>query len=513
MKKYWLYAFLVLVLFSCRSTKQTVDKVKDDGKIQFTFVQLNDVYEIAPLGGGKYGGMARVAHVVDSLKKVNSNTYLVHAGDFLNPSLLGTLKYQGERIRGRQMVEVMNAMDFDLVTFGNHEFDIGREALQKRINESTFDWTSANVFEQLEDGPRSFHYFTPEGDAIPIPETYTLEMKDKDGTEIEVGLFSVTLASNPQDFVYYSDVQLESRTAVTSLEMQQVDLIVGLTHVSISQDVEIAKALPQIRFIMGGHEHNHMLVDSGNAKIAKADANATTIYIHDFKYDKKTQKLEIESTLFPITDKIQEKPEIKALVDKWESILMTQVKEVTDKPEEVIYFADPALDGTDASNRSMQTNLGQIVTKAMMVAFNKPVDGALVNGGSFRLDDMLHEEITQLDIFRVLPFGGGLLRVEIEGDLLMDVLDYGEGKKGNGAYLHRQNFSKDAEGHWLIGGNRIEAEKVYTIAFSDFLLKGLDIPFLKPSNGGILSVQEPTPEEPAYDIRKAIILYLKSLNQ
>ncbi len=513
MKKYWFYTIMVLFLFGCRSTKQTEDKVKDDGKIQFTFVQLNDVYEIAPLGGGKYGGLARVAHVVDSLKQVNPNTYLVHAGDFLNPSLLGTLKYQGERIRGRQMVEVMNAMNFELVTFGNHEFDIGREALQKRINESNFSWTSANVYEQLEDGPRSFHFFTPEGDAIPIPETYSIFMKDSDGTQAEVGIFSVTLDSNPQDFVYYSDVQLEARTAVTSLEMQQVDLIVGLTHVTIKQDVEMAKALPQISFIMGGHEHNHMLVDSGNAKIAKADANATTIYIHNFEFNKKTQDLKIKSVLFPITDKINDDPEVKAIVDKWETILTTQVKEVTDNPEEVIYFAEPALDGTDAANRSSQTNLGQIVTKAMMVAFDAPVDAALVNGGSFRLDDMLQEEITQMDIFRVLPFGGGLLRVELKGDLLKEVLDYGESKKGNGAYLHRQSITKDAEGQWLIGGNTIEDEKTYTIAFSDFLLKGLDIPFLKPSNKGVLSVQEPKDHEPAKDIRKAIILYLKSLNQ
>jgi len=135
------------------------------------------------------------------------------------------LKYEGERIHGRQMVEVMNAMDFDFVTFGNHEFDIGREDLQKRINESEFDWISANCFEQLEDGPRSFHFFTPEGDAIPIPETYSVLMSDEDSTQIEVGLFSVTLDSNPQDFVYYSDVLLESRSACSSLEMVNIGAV------------------------------------------------------------------------------------------------------------------------------------------------------------------------------------------------------------------------------------------------------------------------------------------------
>ena len=50
------------------------------------------------------------------------------------------------------MVEVMNTMGVDLTTFGNHEFDVGREALQKRINESTFAWTVANVLEDRGEG-------------------------------------------------------------------------------------------------------------------------------------------------------------------------------------------------------------------------------------------------------------------------------------------------------------------------------------------------------------------------
>ena len=115
------YIFSIAVLISCS---------QDDGKIDFTFLQLNDVYEIAPIQGGKFGGMARVETVHQQLLQENKNTMLFMAGDFLNPSLLGTLKYEGERIRGKQMIEVMNAMKFDLVAFGNHEFDLKKSDLQ-----------------------------------------------------------------------------------------------------------------------------------------------------------------------------------------------------------------------------------------------------------------------------------------------------------------------------------------------------------------------------------------------
>ncbi|MEZ4875846.1 MAG: bifunctional metallophosphatase/5'-nucleotidase [Flavobacteriaceae bacterium] len=512
MKKLLLGLGILSLVIACRGSKNTIEKAKDDGIITFKFVQLNDVYEIAPLGDGKYGGMARVAHVVDSIKQVEPNTFLFMAGDFLNPSLLGTIKYNGERIYGKQMVEVMNAMDFELVTFGNHEFDVGREALQKRLDESNFYWTSANCFEQLEDGPRSFH-FQRGVDTIYVPETYTIQMMDTDSTQLEIGFFSVTLPSNPRDFVYYSDVLLEAGSAYSMLQSQQVDLIMGLTHLEIEQDLALAQKYPEISFIMGGHEHNNMLEDLGNTKIAKADANAKTIYIHTLTFNKKTKFLKIDSQLLPIDDHIAEKPEVKAIVDKWEAILNNEIKQVVEEPNEVIFYATVPLDGTDSASRGIQTNLGKIITHAMALSFDEPVEAALVNGGSIRLDDQLEGDITSMDIFRVLPFGGSVVKADVTGALLKQVLNYGKSQRGEGAYLQRYNLEPSSRGSWLIEGNPIEDTQVYSVAFSDFLMKGYDIPFLTPEHPGVLNVYKPHENEAAHDIRKAIIVYLKSLKK
>lgn len=495
----------------CRGTKQ-LPVAKEDGQISFKFVQLNDVYEIAPLSGGKYGGMARVAHVVDSIKKVEPHTYLFMAGDFLNPSLLGTLKVDGERVGGRQMIEVMNAMDFELVTFGNHEFDLKEADLQKRLDESNFYWTTANVFQNNEDGPRSF-FFRRNNDTIYVPETYTISMMDADSTQIDVGLFGVTLPSNPQDFVYYADIYLEANSAYTRLQMQQADIIIGLTHLELEQDKELARRYPNISLIMGGHEHHNMLVPTDNAVIAKADANAKSIYIHTITYHTQTKEVEIDSHLMPIDEKTPSKPEVQRIVDKWNDVLEAKIKEVIADPYEVIYVANPPLDGTDSANRGIQTNLGGIISEAMSQAFNSEVDGALVNGGSIRLDDMLAGEITSIDIFRVLPFGGSVLKVDMKGELLKEVLDFGVSKRGTGAYLQRHGFSQNTKGEWLINKAKIEIENVYTIAISDFLLKGFDIPFLTPENEGVVQVYEPVKTDVAFDIRGAVILFLKSQDQ
>ena len=95
---------------------------------------------------------------------------------------------------------------------------------------------------------------------------------------------------------------------------------------------------------------------------------------------------------------------------------------------------------------------------------------------------------------------------------MKEVLDYGKSKRGTGAYLQRYNITEGAQGEWMIADKSIDVNKTYKVAFSDFLLKGYDIPFLTPENKGVLNVYTPTEEDHANDIRKAIILYLKSLN-
>lgn len=506
----FLAVLLILSCVGCRSTKE-IPTVKNDGKITFKFVQLNDVYEIAPLSGGLYGGMARVAHVVDSIRAVEPNTYLFMAGDFLNPSLLGTLRFEGKAVAGRQMIEVMNAMNFELVTFGNHEFDLKEEVLQERMDESNFYWTSANVFQNNADGPRSF-FFRRNNDSIYVPETYSIRMMDSDSTQIDVGLFGVTLPSNPQDYVHYADIFLEASSAYTALKMQRADLIFGLTHLKLEQDKELALRFPDIAMIMGGHEHNSMLVPTANAMIAKADANAKTIYIHTVTYDTQSENLKIDSYLLPIDEKIPSKPEVKEIVDRWNQILETKLKEVVDNPYEVIYKAETPLDGTDSASRGVQTNLGDIIAEAMANSFDIEMDGAFVNGGSIRLDDVLEGAVTSIDIFRVLPFGGKILKVEMKGSLLTEVLDYGKAAGGTGAYLQRFGLSESPQGGWLVNSDPVNAETVYRLAVSDYLLTGSDIPFLKTDNPGVISVYEPVKGETAYDIRKAVILFMKSKN-
>jgi 2',3'-cyclic-nucleotide 2'-phosphodiesterase (5'-nucleotidase family) len=492
-----LYLLFLSFLSSCS---------KEDGKIDFTFLQLNDVYEIAPIQGGAYGGMARVESVHKELLNENPNTMLFLAGDFLNPSLLGSIKVDGERVRGKQMVEVMNAMNFDLVAFGNHEFDVSQKDLQNRLNESNFPWISANIKLKTDQGTLPF-YKERNGQKESVGETFIKEFSDEDGTKIKIGFVSVCIPSNPKDFVEY-DNMFEKVSASYDAIKDHVDVVFGLTHVTLADDKKIAKLLPNIPLIMGGHEHTHSNDFVGNVQISKADANAKTVYIHKISYDKNTKATSVTSELKEINASIKVDERVGGIVKKWQRILVAQIKNVIQYPDEVIFDAKTPLDGRDTPIRSVQTNLGQVITKAMSFAFNDKVDCALVNGGSIRIDDQLSGPVTAVDIFRVLPYGGGVLKVGIKGRLLKRVLNYGIAAQGKGAYLQRFNAHK-IDNQWMIKNKVLNLNKIYTVVFSDYLLKGLDIPFLTTNNKDITSVIPPKNNDLTFDIRKVVINYLK----
>jgi 2',3'-cyclic-nucleotide 2'-phosphodiesterase (5'-nucleotidase family) len=499
-----LVAIFATTFYSCNQYKE-----KGDKQIEVAFLQLNDVYEIAPINGGKEAGMARVETVHKELLAENPNTFLFMAGDFLNPSLLSTLKYDGEKIKGKQMIEVMNAMNFDLVTFGNHEFDLKEKELQKRLNESTFQWTIANVLHKIDTLTGPF-YTEKSGIKMMLPETYILNAKDEDGTTLKIGFFSVCLPVNSPDYVSFTDVFESAKAAYESLKTQS-DFVIGLTHLAVEDDKKLAEMLPDVKLIMGGHEHVNMLVPVGNTNIAKADANARTVYIHRLHYNKRNKSLEIKSELKSIDENIKADPEIDKIVQKWQVILNEQVQSVVDNPAEVIYVAKEPLEAREAQIRSEQTNMGSIIAKAMWQ--ETKADCAVFNSGSVRIDDQLLGDITPIDIFRTLPYGGAIFTIKVKGEFLQEILDFGEEHSGKGAYLQRANVLWDAPNKtWIVAGKPLDKDKKYEVAITDFLLTGYDIPFLTHENPKVLKVKEPNPKKDAFDIRKVVIKYLKEIN-
>ena len=83
--------------------------------------------------------MAALKALVDDTKTKEKYVTLVDLGDYLQGGTIGTLS------SGKMVIEIMNAMQYDIVTLGNHEFNYGISELAQRIEEASFDIVLSNV--------------------------------------------------------------------------------------------------------------------------------------------------------------------------------------------------------------------------------------------------------------------------------------------------------------------------------------------------------------------------------
>jgi 5'-nucleotidase len=295
----------------------------------------------------------------------------------------------------------------------------------------------------------------------------------------------------------------------------KTDIVIGLTHLTIDDDKKLASELPQLKLIMGGHEHVNMKHIVGETVITKADANAKTVYVHTLHFNADNKLDNIKSELINIDNSIPEQPQVKTVADEWTT---RAFKGFYDKGFDafqlVIDLKDKTLDGREETVRTRQNELGNLIARAMMSASPNSVM-AVFNSGSIRIDDELRGEVTQYDIIRTMPFGGKILQVEMKGELLQKILEQGTKNRGAGGYLLYQNAMFNS-GEWLIGTFALKPESVYNVAINDFLMSGMEkgLGYLTKENPGIIKIHEPDPNDTKdlrNDIRFAVIEYMKKM--
>jgi 2',3'-cyclic-nucleotide 2'-phosphodiesterase (5'-nucleotidase family) len=502
----------LLLLAACRPTRVPVVS-KEDGKLEAVFVQVNDVYEIAPLSGGKYGGMARVATLKKQYLAKNNNTYLVMAGDFVSPSVYNSLKYEGQRVRGKQMIEAMNAAGTNLAVFGNHEFDITEQELQDRINESDFDWVASNTFQKKPAGHKPF-LKVKNSVTTPIPEEYIFEARDADGTTARIGVIGITLPFNKAEYVSYTD-PFEAAEKVYNRLRDKCDAVVALTHQLMEDDIALAKRLPGLAAIIGGHEHDMRFEKVGNVYITKAHANAKSAYIVKLKINKNDKTVDVDTELKELDNRIPFDNATNAVVNKWIEIADKNFASIGFNARNVVMNRGDVLDGRESEIRHHPTNLSRLVVDAVAAA-SPTSDVVIFNTGSIRIDDFIAPPITEYDIIRALPFGGGLREVEMKGTLLIRILDVGTKKNiGIGGYLvHRPATFDSTTNKWMLNNVPLDPTKTYKVVMPDFLLSGKEtnLDFINVNNPEMVKVHNAvtTLGDPRSDVRLAIIRYLQN---
>ncbi|CAI5728521.1 unnamed protein product [Hyaloperonospora brassicae] len=227
---------------------------------KIVFLSVNDVYDMVPNAHG-HGGIAEFATLLEQQKALlpNDVTLLVTLnGDFLSGSEMA------ERFKGAHMIELMNHLGIGYVVLGNHEFDFGAEELQARMRDSTAKWFGSNVVDAA-----SGALFEN------VVDTEVVELKDG----LKLGVFGVCTEETPTlsfpgNTIKFDDVFATARRCVDALRAQGADFILALTHLPIAQDKKLARQVPGINLILGGHDHEPVTMYEGKTLIHKSGQNA-----------------------------------------------------------------------------------------------------------------------------------------------------------------------------------------------------------------------------------------------
>jgi 5'-nucleotidase / UDP-sugar diphosphatase len=264
--------------------------------------------------------------------------------------------------------------------------------------------------------------------------------------------------------------------------------------------------------LLGGHEHVNYQRWRGKhlTPLLKGDANVRTVYVIDIDYDPKAKQASIDPKLVKIDRALVEDAEVKARAEKWVNIAFDAFRKAGFNPDEVVTTTTDNLDGLEEHVRSRQTNLTQLIAKSLLIPYLE-ADLSLYNSGSIRIDDVLQAgQVTVYDIIRVMPFGGTVPLVEMQGGLLKKVLDQGQANIGTGGYLQSANTSKSLNGVWLIQGVPLNEKQTYKVAINEYLAAGKErnLEYLNPSNPAIKTVNDGE----GTDIRKLLIQQLSNSN-
>ncbi|MFZ4545107.1 MAG: bifunctional metallophosphatase/5'-nucleotidase [Saprospiraceae bacterium] len=507
--QYFSLSLLTFFLFSCSTSQKSTQTSAPSSYTEAIFLQINDVYEIAALDNGKKGGMPRVATILQRLRAENPNTYFVIAGDFLNPSVIGTLKFEDKTIKGRHMVDVLNYVGLDYAMLGNHEFDLDYPDFQERVNESTFKWISTDV-NGMENAP--FTKKDKDGYFTPFQTTEVISVPGKDQKMYKIGIFTATTPLVKKNWITYNDYMSTSVEAAKNLS-ENCNVVLGITHLEIKQDRALANSVPFVPLIMGGHDHDNMNVREGSTVITKADANAKSVYIHRVRFDDKTGSAKVISELVYLDEKIKEHEGTVSVVNKWKNIATESMKKQGFEPERVIKTFDTPLDGRESVVRHEQCKLGSMIAASMMEASREKAVCAFFNSGSIRIDDQVKGNLTEYDVLRIMPYGGQVVEVTLKGSLLKKVLDAGDHNKGRGGYLQRSTNISKINNEWKIANATIQDNENYVVITGAFLYSGKEagLEFFNDKNPEIIKAVFPNKEDKndiRNDFRKIFIQFL-----
>ena len=366
---------------------------------------------------GAIDDYAYMAALRDEYKGKGAEVILADAGDYSQGTANVSIT------KGENAFDMMNAVGYNVATIGNHEFDYGWEQLKANADKATFKIVCADV---LEGGATIFDPYTiieKGGVKIGFFGMQTPEAQTKANPALIQGL----------TFLAGKDLYDCAQAQVDALETAGADVIICLSHLGVDASSEPNTSYDMldntngIDMVIDGHSHTVMkaTAETPIQSTGTAFANIGVIVI-----DNATKKI-VDNFLYELP-KPGEPGTLTA--DTAVAAKAHEIMEHVNMEYGAVFAkSEVELNGAKApnGNRDGETNLGDLITDAMLWSIQKNPDSvtvpmenvlAITNGGGIRVP--IHKgDVTKKDVNTVLPFGNTVAVVYVTGAELLEALE------------------------------------------------------------------------------------------
>ena len=457
---------------------------------ELTLLHSNDTHAHHEPQTGGDGGIARQAGVLEQIRREVPNTLLVDAGD----RFTGTLYHR--YYQGVDNARVMNALGYDAMALGNHEFDNGLDVLEKFIELAEFPVLAANLV--IDGLPALAEKIAPStvvtvgGESIGVIGLVTAE------TPTITANFP-----NKDQLTWRDDYAAVVNAEVERLQTQGVDKIILVAHLGLDVERELAARTRGVDVLVGGHSHTALSNVYQEAELPYPleikGADGQPVYVVqagdrnrylgrlDLRFDAAGNVTRARGDLILLSKYITPAAQVQALLDELaepiNGLQTTPVTTATGAPVE----SKALLSNHDCRDR--ECALGNLIADAIRAEAETKI--AIMNGGGIRAD-IDQGPVTLGEVLTVLPFGNTVATLKLKGADLYAALENGVsrvgGASGSGRFPQvsglRYGFDPGKEpGNRIIsievgdgagGYAALDPEAVYTVATNNFLRTGGD---------------------------------------
>ena len=412
-------------------------------RARITILHVNDSHsQLTPFGPRQdplqappYGGAARLASLVDRLRRENPGALLLHAGDFLT----GT--FFSQRYAGMPELRVLRRLRVDALTLGNHEFDRDAGGLNLSLDRA---WGAGRQAFPLLAANLSYDAGFREARKLGQRVRPSVLVK-RNG--LRIGILGLTTPDIPRlaldGVAVLADTVSVASRHMPRLRRQGAEAIVLLSHLGLARDTAIARRVEGIDVIVGGHDHVALAQPQdvcrpggGCTLIVQAGSHYRYLGKLDLLLERQPDGrfaiVERTYRLLPVDGDVPPQRSMARLIGRFVAGVEARYGAVF---RQVLGQARFDIDNQRDQRWPMarDTPLGNLVADAFREALG--TDAAIMVRGLIA-QPLFAGPMVPADVLRVLPYGAppvtqpgvhgdSLVRLRVSGRTLLDILETG----------------------------------------------------------------------------------------